>query len=162
MTGRVRGGELTTTRSPALLPRPLGGQFARFVAVGASNTALTLASYALLLALGLHYLGALVPSFLLGTLNGYTLNRAWTFHAGSFQRAALARYMTTQLAALGLNALMLVTFVEFVGMSRLLAQVLAMPIVSCLTFVVSRRWVFAGRSASVCRCRAPRGSRHRQ
>ena len=147
--GLARSGELTTTRRPAHAVRQLGGQFARFVAVGASNTALTLASYALLLAAGLHYLGALVPAFLLGALNGYTLNRAWTFRAGAFQRAALARYVTTQLAALGLNALWLIAFVEIDGMSRLLAQVLAMPIVSCLTFVANRRWVFAGRSASV-------------
>lgn len=130
------------------LPAPasvLGGQFARFIAVGATNTAITFASYALLLEAGLHYLGALAPAFVLGALNGYTLNRTWTFRAGAFQSAALARYFTAQLFGLGLNAVLLVLFIELLGAHRLLAQLLAMPIVSGVTFAANRRWVFAGR-----------------
>jgi putative flippase GtrA len=142
MTGQISTGELTSKGRPVGVAAALSGQFARFVAVGASNTALTLASYALLIYAGLHYLAAIVPAFLLGALNGYTLNRVWTFRAGEFQGTGLARYITTQLAALGLNALALVAFVEVLGMTRLLAQVLAMPIVSCLTFWANRRWVF--------------------
>lgn len=115
----------------------------RFVVVGASNTALTLGCYALLLDFGLHYLEAIVPTFALGALNGYTLNRAWTFRAGPFQRAALARYVATQLGALGANALALVVFVEVLATPRLAAQLLASPIVSCLAFAVNRGWVFA-------------------
>ena len=140
-------GPLAGPRRPAVPPGTLGGQFARFAAVGATNTALTLGCYALLLDAGLYYLAALVPAFALGALNGYTLNRAWTFHAGAFQRAALARYVATQLAALGANALALVVFVEFVDLPRLPAQLLATPIVSCLAFVANRRWVFATRPA---------------
>jgi len=131
------------------VPAPVlqvGDQFARFAAVGAMNTAITLATYAALIDAGLHYLGAIVPAFALGALNGYTLNRAWTFGAGSFEAAALARYAATQLGGLALNALLLVTFIEVLGAHRLLAQVLAMPLVSGATFAGSRWWVFAPRA----------------
>ncbi|MEA2193940.1 MAG: hypothetical protein QOG42_374 [Solirubrobacteraceae bacterium] len=127
------------------LPAPaavLGGQFARFVAVGATNTAITLVVYAALLDAGTHYLGAIVPAFTVGALNGYTLNRIWTFRAGCFERTALARYVATQLCALGLNALLLVVLIEVLGTHRIVAQVLAMPLVSCVTFAASRWWVF--------------------
>jgi putative flippase GtrA len=139
----ARSAELTTAKPSVSAFAPVGGQFARFVVVGASNTALTLATYALLLAGGLHYLYALVPAFALGALNGYTLNRAWTFRAGRFQRAALARYVAVQLAGLGANALALVIFIELLAMPRVFAQLLATPLVSCLTFAGSRCWVFA-------------------
>jgi len=131
------------------LPAPvvlLGDQFTRFIIVGATNTAVTFAAYALLLDIGLHYLDALLPAFALGALNGYTLNRVWTFRAGAFQRAALARYVGAQLCGLGLNALLLVALIEAFGAHRLLAQILATPIVSCVTFAANRYWVFAPRA----------------
>ena len=123
----------------------MGGQFARFVVVGATNTAITLGSYALLLEAGLHYLAALVPAFALGAINGYTLNRGWTFRAGAFRRAGLARYVATQVGALGANALALVVFVDVLGTARISAQLLATPVVSALAFAANRRWVFAAR-----------------
>jgi putative flippase GtrA len=134
---------LRRVRAPVL---QIGDQFARFAVVGATNTAITLATYAVLIDAGLHYLGAIVPAFALGALNGYTLNRAWTFRAGCFEPAALARYVATQLGGLALNALLLVAFIEVLGAHRLVAQVLAMPLVSCATFVGSRWWVFAPRA----------------
>jgi putative flippase GtrA len=127
---------------PALV---IGGQLARFAAVGVTNTAITLATYAALIDAGLHYLEAIVPAFLLGALNGYTLNRAWTFRAGAFAPAGLARYVAAQLCGLGLNGLLLVALIELFGTHRLLAQVLAMPLVSGATFALNRWWVFAPR-----------------
>jgi putative flippase GtrA len=144
--------QLRRLPAPALV---LGGQFVRFAAVGVTNTAITLIAYAALIGAGLHYLGAIVPAFALGALNGYTLNRAWTFRAGGFEPTALARYVATQLFGLGLDALLLVAFIELLGAPRLLAQLLAAPLVSCATFAGSRWWVFAPRRA---RARAGTGT----
>jgi putative flippase GtrA len=138
----LRTDQLRRLHAPALV---LGGQLTRFAVVGVTNTAITLVTYAALIDAGLHYLQAIVPAFLLGALNGYTLNRAWTFRAGAFAPAGLARYVATQLTGLGLNALLLVAFIELLGAHRLVAQLLAMPLVSCATFALSRWWVFAPR-----------------
>jgi len=144
----IQPAHMTTLPADRVRParRPLlavGAQFVRFIAVGATNTVVTLGTYALLLALGLPYLGALVPAFALGALNGYTLNRAWTFRAGAFQRAALVRYVAAQLTGLGLNALLLVLCVEDLHTPRLIGEMVAIPIVSLVTFAASRYWVFA-------------------
>jgi putative flippase GtrA len=116
---------------------------ARFAVVGASNTLLTLAVYALLLAVGLHYLAALVPAYAVGALNGYTLNRAWTFRTGAFRSHDLGRYALVQCAALALNAALLAVLVGDVGVDKVLAQIVALGVVTCLAFLASRHWVFA-------------------
>jgi putative flippase GtrA len=116
---------------------------ARFLAVGASNTLLTLAVYALLLAAGLPYLAALVPAYVLGALNGYTLNRRWTFGAGAFRGTGLARYSVVQAAGLALNALLLAAAVDGLGMHRILGQVIVLPVVTGATYLATRDWVFS-------------------
>lgn len=119
-----------------------GRQFARFAAVGACNTLLTLAVYWLLLRAGLHYLEAFAPAFAAGAVSGYTLNRIWTFDGAPAGARELMRYVSIQLAGLATNALLLVVLVEEAGIDRVEAQVVAICCCSLLTFVVSRRWVF--------------------
>ena len=122
--------------------RVVGGQFARFAVVGACNTLLTLTVYALLLSMGLHYLEAFAPAFAVGAVCGYTLNRIWTFDAARADRWDLVRYVSIQLAGLGLNAVLLIALVEVVGIGPVVAQAVAIGCVSLLNFAISRRWVF--------------------
>ncbi|HEY1540344.1 MAG TPA: GtrA family protein [Solirubrobacteraceae bacterium] len=122
--------------------RVVSGQFARFAVVGASNTVLTLAVYTLLLWAGLPYIEAFAPAFAAGAVSGYTLNRLWTFDVAAARSRGLMRYASVQLAGLALNAVLLIAFVELLGMQRLMAQVVAVGCVSLLTFAASRRWVF--------------------
>ena len=56
-------------------------QFGRFVVVGASNTLLSVAMYLALLAVGMPYPVAAACGFVAGAINGYLLNRWWTFSA---------------------------------------------------------------------------------
>jgi putative flippase GtrA/SAM-dependent methyltransferase len=119
-------------------------QFARYCAVGVSNTALSLIAFALAVRAGVPYLAASAAAFALGSLNGYTLNRIWTFSGRSPTRLSLARYTLVQGIGLALNAALLVVLVELVNLESLLAQAVVLPLVSILTFSLNRRWVFAG------------------
>jgi putative flippase GtrA len=130
-------GHAGTVRLPAALPA-----FARFCAVGATNTAITLAAFWLLERVGTPYQVASALAFAAGVANSYLLNGRWTFRA----RGSFPRYVAVQLSALALDVACVSGAVELLGMSHLLAQLLAMPPVSVATFVLASRFVF-GQSA---------------
>lgn len=115
-------------------------RFARFGLVGATNTALTFVAFALLTRAGLVADTASALAFLAGAVNGYLLNRAWTFHARG-GAATLARYVPVQL----LGALVSATGVRLASaddLHRLAAECVVVPPVTLLTYVLSRRFVF--------------------
>lgn len=121
-------------------------QFIRFCLVGLSNTALSLVVFVIAVSAGVPYLAASCGAFAAGALNGYTLNRVWTFKAGSFRAQGLVRYVFVQGLGLGLNVALLAALVEGLHVGSIAAQAIVLPVISILTFAVNRRWTF-GRSA---------------
>jgi putative flippase GtrA len=118
-------------------------QFARFVVVGATNTAITLVAYGLLVSAGIPPVGASAVAFVLGAVNGYRLNSGWTFRSSRRGAAPGARYLAVQLAGLGLNAVGVAIAVGWVAVPRLAGEVAILPLVTTMTFLLSRNWVFA-------------------
>lgn len=147
----------------SFVPRHVGvvAQFTRFLVVGASNTAVSLVAYTVLIWLDLVYAVAGAIAFTLGAANGYVLNRRWTFSARD-TRERRAKYVVVQLAGLGVTTLLLWLFVSVGDVDRIVAYALTVPIVTVATFVASRGWVFRSRSrgTSALAPRArPRGGR---
>jgi putative flippase GtrA len=126
------------------LPDQSGAQFVRFCVVGAANTAVTLAADAVGLALGVGYVQAGAMAFALGALNGYALNRSWTFRVRRLRFDGLARYVVVQLACLALDLGLLQVLVGIVVLPKLLAQACALPVVAVAGFTANRRWTFGG------------------
>ena len=117
-------------------------QFVRFGLVGAGNSLISFASYAVALGLGVRYLPAGAGAFALGAANGFVLNRSWTFaHRGPKLRAG-GRYLVVQLIGLGATVVLLRLLVQALAVPRLEAQILAMVPVTLLSFALSRLWVF--------------------
>jgi len=140
-------GELEPTGSaPRALRRVASAevprQFAKFSVVGVSNTLISLISYVLAVKAGVPYMLASIAAFSLGALNGYTLNRIWTFRTGAFASSGLIRYATVQAIGLMANAAMLAALVEGARVDRIAAQALVLPLVSVLTFGLNRSWAF--------------------
>ncbi|HYI80943.1 MAG TPA: GtrA family protein [Thermoleophilaceae bacterium] len=119
-------------------------QVVRYAVVGVSNTAISMAVYAGLLALEVGYVAAVVVAYLAGLANGYTLNRRWTFLAGGFSIGSLSRYTTVQATGLMLSVGLTSLFVEVLGVPELLALVLSWPPVIAVTFTATRLWAFGG------------------
>ena len=115
-------------------------QLARFLAVGVSNTLLSLAVYAALLAAGAPTPAAAALGFATGAVNGYVLNRTWTFAARD-SAAARARYVAVQAAGTAANAA-LVSVLAGAGAGRLAAYAVAVPPVTLATFLANRGWTF--------------------
>jgi putative flippase GtrA len=131
-------------------------QAARYLLVGASNTAITLAAYALLLRAGAPPVAASVVAFGAGAVNGYRLNRTWTFRTARHGAGAGARYLVVLLAGLGLNALGVALAVHVAELPRIAGELVALPPVTATTFVLARSWVFAAGGRPGPRAAVPR------
>jgi len=118
-------------------------QFAKFVLVGVSNTLITFVVYTLLLKVfGVWYLAASAIGFVAGAVNGFLLNRRWTFRGHVGDALTPVRWAIVQGCGLALNEGLLYLWVARIGVDKLVGQALAIAIVTTLTFVANRAWTF--------------------
>ncbi|WCB96193.1 hypothetical protein DSM104299_04949 [Baekduia alba] len=113
-------------------------QLVRFAVVGASNTVVTLIT-TMMLGLALPATVAAALGWGAGAVNGYRLNRGWTFASRARGAAPAARYVGVQALAAGVDA---GGVWALSGSSRVVAALVALPVASLLAFVLCRRWVF--------------------
>ena len=145
----------TASSAPAALVRTRGAlgrrenwlQLFRFCLVGASGYIVNLAVYTLLLkVVGAHYLLAATGSFLVAVTNNYTWNRLWTFRG---QRGHVAyqglRFLVVSTIALAANLAILALLVDAVGVGKVLAQAIAIVLVTPWNFVGNKLWSFGRR-----------------
>src|ERR1039457_2053268 len=125
------------------LRAPVLVQFVKYGIVGVSNTLLTFAVYTLLLkGFGVWYLAASAIGFVVGAVNGFLLNRRWTFREHVGDALTPVRWGVVQTFGLGLNLGLLYVFVHDADLDKLLAQAFATIIVTVITFSVNRAWTF--------------------
>jgi putative flippase GtrA len=123
-------------------------QFVKFGIVGVSNTLLFLAVYTLLVeVLGVWYLAASAMAFVVGAVNGFVLNRRWTFAGHVGDALTPVRWGVVQSGGLLLNLGLVAGCVEVLGMDELLGQAVAIAIVVVVTFAANRAWTFRTRPA---------------
>ena len=123
-------------------------QLMRFCLVGASGYVVNLAVYTLLLkGVGVHYLLAATGSFLVAVTSNYTWNRLWTFRG---QRGHVAyqglRFLVVSTIALAVNLAILAFLVDTLEVGKVLAQAIAIVLVTPLNFVGNKLWSFRRRS----------------
>jgi putative flippase GtrA len=131
---RVREGALRARELTVIV------QFVKFGVVGISNTLLTLGVYTLLVKVfGVWYLGASAIGFAAGAVNGFLLNRRWTFPEHRGDALTPVRWTVVQGFGLIANLGLLSLFVHTAGLDKL---VFATGIVTVVTFAVNRAWTF--------------------
>lgn len=117
----------------------------RFLAVGASNTILTLLIFLALVAIGCPAGPASAIGFLAGGINGFFLNRAWTFkgavRAGT--AATMGRYFAVQVLGAGLSAAGVWVLMTSLREGHFVAEIAVLPLVTLVTYSLCRRFVFA-------------------
>ena len=121
-------------------------QLVKFCVVGASGYVVNLAVYTLLLrGLDFHYVPAAMGSFVVAVTNNYLWNRLWTFRR---QRGHLVlqglRFFVVSTLALGANLIVLHLLVT-AGLGEVIAQAIAIIVVTPVNFVGNKLWSFRHR-----------------
>ena len=119
-------------------------QLIRFVTVGASGYVVNLAVFAACVhLLVIDYKVSAVIAFVVSVVNNFWLNRHWTFDARHehpiFQGA---RFFAISLVAFAFTYVVLITLVDGTGMSKVLAQAIAIVAGTPLSFLGQKLWSF--------------------
>jgi dolichol-phosphate mannosyltransferase len=119
-------------------------QLVRFVTVGASGYVVNLGVFALCVhLLSIDYRIAGVIAWVVSVVNNFWLNRHWTFDAKHehpmFQGV---RFFTVSLVAFGFTELVLILLVEGPGVSKVVAEGLAVVAATPLSFLGQKLWSF--------------------
>lgn len=116
-------------------------QLLKFGVVGAVGYAINLGIYVLLLGIGAHE--AAVVSFIVSALSNYWWNRHWTFAQtkGHFAHQG-AKFLSVSLAALVVNQLWLLLFLDDLKWGKITAQAVSVILVLPLNFLGNKLWSF--------------------
>ncbi len=121
-------------------------QLIKFGLVGLSGFVVNFAVYAFALhVLNVHYIGAATLAFCVAVANNFMWNRHWTFRSqrhSSHAAFQAARFLTVAVSALIPNLILLSLFVEQFGMGKIQAQVLAVCLVTPISFLGNKYWSF--------------------
>jgi putative flippase GtrA len=148
MEGRDAGvaSSLRTRVTQALRVRRNWEELVKFCLVGASGYVVNLLVYvALLDGANVHYRVAATGSFLVAVTNNYLWNRLWTFrhHRGHFGYQGLRFLVVSVIVYVG-NLAILTALVEL-GVGKIVAQALAIVLVTPANFVGNKLWSFRRR-----------------
>jgi putative flippase GtrA len=138
--------EETDARRWAALRRPQHyRQLVQFGLVGSSGFVVNFAIYTICLkALELHYLAAACLAFCFAVASNFLLNRHWTFSATRESRHVAAhgvRFLIVSTCALIPNLVLLHLFVG-AGSGKIAGQILAVCIVTPISFLGNKLWTF--------------------
>ena len=122
-------------------------QFIKFGIVGLSNTLISLGVYELCLYLGVHYLLADPIGLVISVVNAYYWNNRVVFGDGqkkpfSHHVRMYFKSLTAYGGAFVLNLLLLMLWVEVVGIPEWLAPFINLAITIPLNFLVNKYWTF--------------------
>ena len=119
-------------------------QLIRFVTVGASGYVVNLGVFALCVhVLGIDYRIAAPIAFVVSVINNFWLNRHWTFDARhEHPMHQGVRFFAVSLVTFGFTYIVLVALVSGAGVSKVVAQAIAIVAGTPLSFIGQKLWSF--------------------
>jgi putative flippase GtrA len=119
-------------------------QLIRFGAVGTTGYVVNLAVFALCVhAAGIDYRVSAVIAWVVSVLNNFWWNRHWTFRAKQAHPVRQAtRFFAVSLLAFGFTETVLIGLVSGAGLTKILAQAIAIAAGTPLNFVGQKLWSF--------------------
>lgn len=122
-------------------------QFFKFGIVGFSNTLISLATYYLLVYLGVHYIIANTAGFLLSVCNAFYWNSKYVFKdSEEVKWKAFIKVFMSYGGSFLLSTLIIFILVDLLSISQWIAPILRLIVTVPLNFVVNKLWAFADKS----------------
>jgi putative flippase GtrA len=120
-------------------------QLIRFGVVGTSGFIVNTVAFALLLhEAGLDYKVALPIAYLAGVINNFIWNSRWTFSdkKGSHPAVQASKFLVVSTVAFGVDYGIVVAFVHWTSLEKVLIQVIANILVIPVNFLGQKLWSF--------------------
>lgn len=117
-------------------------EFTRFLLVGLLNTGIDVVLFFLLTFAGIPYVAAQVFSYSCGTANSYVLNKVWTFRSNGRSLPEIARFISVNLASLGISIIFLTLLHDRLGWKLTVAKAGATVAALAVNFLGNKLWVF--------------------
>lgn len=122
-------------------------QFVKFGVVGVSNTLISYVVYIVLVSLNWHYLLASIGGFLVSVINAYYWNDRYVFKAEPGEERAwwkvfLKTFTSYAGTGLILNNILLILWVDVVGLHEMLGPVLNLFVTIPLNFLLNKYWAY--------------------
>lgn len=116
--------------------------FAKFGFVGIFNTLITIVSYIILVHIGLHYIVANIIGYILGILNSFYWNKNWVFKVKDGKNNLFLKFVIVNLITLIINNILLYSFVNYLSMDSIVAQIFATGVGMVFNFFLNKIWTF--------------------
>lgn len=120
------------------------GQFLKFGIVGISNTFVGLMVYYILVYFGVHYIIANTMGFMVSVLNAYYWNNRYVFKKQTSRSAidVLIKVYIVYGMSFILNTGLLFIMVNFLDISKYVAPVINLFIITPINFWLNKHWAF--------------------
>ena len=127
-----------------ILRKLIDSRFLVFLLVGGFNTLFGYILFGLFFKVGqLHYTFALMLAYAVGVFLSYATHKRFTFQQAKNRGKNLPKYISSYAVIFILNSLFLSLLVEVLTLDPLLGQMIAIVVISLLSFVIQKYWVFA-------------------
>jgi len=124
----------------------------RYVISGGTSAAINLGTLSFLYYIKhIYYLYSAIIAFIVSFLVSLVLQKFWTFEDHSRDNLSLqiGKYLATSLFGLSLNTFILYVLVDHFHFYVYVGQMIAGGLVACMTFFISRKYVFKGKTVIV-------------
>lgn len=116
-------------------------QLSKFGLVGLLNTALGYGAFLLFLNYT-NYMVSLIIAHIIGVLHSFIWNKHWTFKSGKIKLDEFIKFNSVYVIVFVVNAFVLILFVNILKLDPEMGQLIALPIVTAISFVGHKYWSF--------------------
>lgn len=116
-------------------------QISKFGMVGVLNTLVGYGAFFLLLNYT-NYMISLIISHIIGVTHSYIWNKYWTFKSKKMSINEFLKFNSIYILVFLTNALVLIFFVNALNLDPHIGQLIALPIITMISFIGQKYWSF--------------------